>query len=190
MEHGARDQVPEWERYRGYLGLLARQAQGRLPPAKLDLSGVVQQTLLEAARAWGELRAHNEAQKAAWLRKVLAHNLADEVRKLGAGKRDRARERSLDAAVEESSARLGACLAAAQSSPSQRAVRHEELLRLADALAALPEDQRRAVELHHLNGLPLAEVARQLGRSKPAVAGLLHRGLDRLRTLLQDESLS
>jgi RNA polymerase sigma-70 factor (ECF subfamily) len=86
--------------------------------------------------------------------------------------------------MDQSSARLEAWLAADQSSPSVRAERHEELFRLAAALAALPEDQRRAVELHHIQERPLAEVAAELGRSKGAVAQLLFRGLKKLRELL------
>jgi RNA polymerase sigma factor (sigma-70 family) len=89
--------------------------------------------------------------------------------------------------LHESSSRLEAWLAADQSSPSERAARHEELLRLAEALAHLPEDQRRAVELHHLLRLSVEEVARELGRSESAVGGLLRRGLKRLRELMRDE---
>jgi RNA polymerase sigma-70 factor (ECF subfamily) len=55
---------------------------------------------------------------------------------------------------------------------------------LAGALLHLPDDQRRAVELHHLQGLSLAEVGRHLGRSREAVAGLVFRGLKSLRSLL------
>ncbi len=50
--------------------------------------------------------------------------------------------------------------------------REGDLARLAEALAALPGDQRRAVEMHHLQGLPFAEVAARMGRSKASVAGL------------------
>ncbi len=175
---------PRLERFREYLCLLARLQVDEPLRAKIDLSGVVQQTLLEAHQAREQLRGHSDAQQAAWLRRILANNLADEVRKLGTAKRDLGREHSLEGAVEASSARLEQWLAAEQSSPSQQAARHEQMARLAEALAALPEQQRRAVELHHLQGRPLVECAAELGCSKPAVAGLLHRGLKRLRELL------
>jgi RNA polymerase sigma-70 factor (ECF subfamily) len=179
--------APDLERFREYLCLLARmQVDARLQ-ARIDVSGVVQQTLLEAHQALAQLRGQSEAQQAAWLRRILANNLADEMRKLGTGKRDVARERSLEEAVEASSVRLEGWLAADQSSPSQQVERQETSLRLADALARLPENQRRTVELHHMHGRSLAEVAVELGCSKPAVAGLLHRGLKRLRELLGDE---
>jgi RNA polymerase sigma-70 factor (ECF subfamily) len=58
---------------------------------------------------------------------------------------------------------------------------------LAEALARLPEAQREAVVLHYLQEQPLADVARQLGRSEAAVAGLLHRGLNKLRELLHEQ---
>src|SRR5262249_52141682 len=171
------------EEYRASLRLLADvQLDPRLR-GKLDPSDVVQQTLARAHEKGGQFRGTSEAQRAAWLRQILANQLAAAVRRyLDAGKRDAARERSLHAAVEDSWARL----AAEQPAPSERAVRHEELLRLAAALAGLPEDQRRAVELHHLHGLPLEEVARELGRSESAAGGLLRRGLKRLRELMRE----
>jgi RNA polymerase sigma-70 factor (ECF subfamily) len=64
-------------------------------------------------------------------------------------------------------------------------MRQEELLGLAEALAQLPEDQRRAVELRHLGGCSVTEVAQQMERSKEAVAKLLLRGVARLRELLE-----
>src|SRR6516162_7889338 len=109
------------------------------------------------------------------------------LRLLGGVQRDIGRERSLEAGIEQSSARLETWLAADQSSPSQKAERNEQLLQLADALDQLPEDQREAVVLRHLKGQSLDELARQLGRSKAAVAGLLHRGFKRLQELLAEQ---
>ena len=172
-------------RFRTYLHLLVRLHLDPRLRGKVDLSGVVQQTLWEGHRALGPLPPPGDAQLAALLRRLLANNLADEVRKCYADKRDAGRERSLDVTLEESSARLEALLAADQSSPEQRAGLNEELLRLAGALERLPEAQRQAVELHYLRGWRLEEIAGHLGRGRSAVAGLLHRGLDKLREYLQ-----
>jgi RNA polymerase sigma-70 factor (ECF subfamily) len=176
----------ELERFREYLGLLARMQLARRLQGKIDLSGVVQQTMLEAHQAIPQLQGQGDEQRAVWLRRILANNLRDEVRKLSAGKRDVGRERSLEAELEASSSRLEAWLAGNQSSPSQRAIRQEQLLALANALAELPAEQRQAVELHHLKGRPLAEVAREMARGKGAVAALLFRGLKKLRSMLKD----
>jgi RNA polymerase sigma-70 factor (ECF subfamily) len=153
--------------------------------AKMDASDVVQQTLLQAHEARSQLRGTTEAEQLAWLRVILANVLAAAVRRFETAARALVRERSLETALQLSAARLEGLLVADQTSPSQRAVRAEELLRLAAALAELPVDQRRAVELHHLRGLPIAEVAQQLGRTRPAVVGLLFRGIKKLRELLQ-----
>jgi RNA polymerase sigma-70 factor (ECF subfamily) len=174
------------ERFRGYLCLLARLQLDRRLQGKVDLSGVVQQTLLEAHQEGDRFRQWDEARQNAWLRKALAHNLGDEVRKLHTAGRDVLREQRLETGVEESSARVEAWLAAQQSSPSERAVRHEQAARLAAALAQLPPDQRLAVEMHHLRGCPVAEVSAEMGRSPGAVGALLVRGLRKLRELLQE----
>jgi RNA polymerase sigma-70 factor (ECF subfamily) len=187
MARNVQPRGPAVEHFREYLSLLARlQLHPRLQ-GKVDLSGIVQQTLLEAHLAMSTFQHLNEDQQSAWLRTALANNLTDEVRKLGTAMRDLKRERSLEAALEESSARLEGWLAADQSSPSQQAIRNERLLHLAHALAQLPEDQRRAVELHHLRGYPVAEVSREMDRSPGATGALLARGLKKLRELLHAE---
>jgi len=188
MAPGAKDHGPALERFRDYLHLLARlQLDARLQ-GKVDLSGVVQQTLLEGHQAWEQIGRWDSDRQAVWLRRALAHNLTDEVRKLATSGRDAKLERSLDRALEESSGRLELFLADQSSTPSERAVRNEQLLALAAALAKLAPDQRTAVELRHLHGCSLRVMAERMDRSKEAVAKLLFRGLKRLRAFLNDEA--
>jgi RNA polymerase sigma-70 factor, ECF subfamily len=169
------------ERFRDYLRLLAEIHLDRRLRSKLDASDVVQQTLLEAHRDLEKFRGQSEAELAAWLRQALVNNLANAARDFARAKRDVRREQSLEASIGQSSCRLEAWLASSDSSPSQRADRNEQLCLLAEALAQLSSDQREAVVLRYLHGWPVADVAVQLGRTAPAVAGLLRRALVQLR---------
>jgi RNA polymerase sigma-70 factor (ECF subfamily) len=177
---------PRLERYREYLLLLARFQLGKEPRARLEASDVVQAALLRAHQQLDQLCGQSEGEIQAWLRCILAGVLADGFRREHRKKRDVAQERSLEAALEQSSNRLLTWLAANSLSPSQKAVRNEHLLHMVSALAQLPEAQRDAVMLHYLQGLPLSEVAERIDRSPAAVAGLLHRGLKSLRKLMPD----
>jgi RNA polymerase sigma-70 factor (ECF subfamily) len=174
------------DRFRNYLLLLARMHVGNRARAKIDASDVVQETLLEAHRKRGQFRGAGDGTLAAWLRQMLAFSIADAHRALGRAKRDITRERSLEAALNDSSSRLENLLAAPHSSPSQRASRQEQLVRLADALAQLPEDQRQAVVRKHLQGETVAAIAHDMNRTETAVGGLLRRGMARLRELLKE----
>lgn len=173
------------ERFRAYLLLLARTQIGRHMQGKLDASDVVQQALLEAHRQRGQFRGSTPAQLSTWLRRILAGTLADAWRALNRAKRDVERECSLEAELEQSAERLHAWLAAEQSSPSEQADRNEQLARLAAALTELPEAQRAALVLRHCQGLSVADISQQMGRSPTAVAGLLKRGVQQLRAFLQ-----
>jgi RNA polymerase sigma-70 factor (ECF subfamily) len=179
----------ELKKYRDYLHLLARLQLNPRLQGKIDLSGIVQQTLLEAHQAVEQLRDRSEAEKAAWLRRALANNLTDEIRRLTRGKRANHREQSLEEALEESSAKLQAWLASEQSAPSRQADRNEQLLLLAEAMAHLPDDQRMVLELHRLKGWSLTQVGEEMGRTKGAVAKLLYRGMDNLHQLLSQAGL-
>jgi RNA polymerase sigma-70 factor (ECF subfamily) len=175
------------ESYRSYLRLLAGLRLDHRLQRKIDPSDLVQLTLLKAHEASDRCTFAVEAQRAAWLRQILARTMADEARRYSRGKRDADMERSILGGLDESSVRLEAWLADDRSSPSQQAIRHEQLLALAEALDTLPDDQRQAVELHHLSGCSVAEVGERLGRSKASVAGLLRRGLKTLREQLSGD---
>ena len=176
----------DFGQYRDYLVLLAQLQVGPRERAKVDVSGVVQQTLLEAHQAQDQFHGRSHDQRLAWLRRILANNLADEFRKLHTDMRDIAREQSFDAAIEQSSARLAAWLPADDPTPSAILQSEERSLRLVAALHRLPPAQREALVLQHWHGWSLAEIATHLGRTPAAVAGLLKRGLRQLRDELQE----
>jgi RNA polymerase sigma-70 factor (ECF subfamily) len=177
-------QPKDLERYRSYLAVLAHAHVDPGLRGRVDLSGVVQQTFLEAHLKMAEFHGSGAPEMGGWLRRILANNLADALRGLGRAKRDVGRERSLERDLEESSARLGDWLAAEQSSPSQRAQREERAVLLAGALAGLPEPQREVVLLRHWHGWTLSQIAEHLGRTPPSIVGLLQRGLKALRERL------
>jgi RNA polymerase sigma-70 factor, ECF subfamily len=169
-------------RFRAYLRLLARM---QLPPklwAKVGASDVVQQTLLEAQQAQSQFRGQSEGEWLAFLRQTLARNLADLVRLYSREKRDISRE------IEQSSLQLEQFARTAEPSPSQQAVKNEQLLQLAEALGRLPDDQRIAVELKHLQSWSVRQIAELIGKSEVAVGGLLYRGIRKLRELFEESS--
>jgi RNA polymerase sigma-70 factor, ECF subfamily len=183
MAPKSRSERYDLEKYCDYLRLLARLHIRPQLQSKIDPSDLVQDTLLKAHQSIGQFQGGGDAKLAAWLRRILANNLADTIRRFS-GKREATLERSLQGAFEETTSRVEGWLAAEQSTPSEHAVREEKLCRLAEAIAELPEEQRVAIELHHLRELALAEVARQMDRTPASVAGLVRRGLITLRERL------
>jgi RNA polymerase sigma-70 factor, ECF subfamily len=162
------------EQYADFLRLLARlQIDPRLR-TRLDPSDIVQQTLLIAHEKLRRFRGRSHAEMAAWLRAILATTLAQAARRYYRNPPEQAR--SLEKALEESAGRLEAWLSRDDSTPGRKAERAEQLLLLAEALASLPADQRTALELHHFQGLTVAETARRMERTIASVTGLLYRG--------------
>lgn len=171
------------DRFRSALLLLARAQLARHRQMRLDPSDLVQLTFAEAVRDQERLRGRTDEERFAWLRKILHHNFLDEYDRAHAGKRDLARQ-ALEADLTGSFVGLDELLVGQQSSPSERAMRNEDLNRLALALEQLPEPQRDAVTLKHLAGLSLAQIAERLGCTTASAAGLLFRGRQRLHELL------
>jgi RNA polymerase sigma-70 factor (ECF subfamily) len=170
------------ENYRDYLHLIARLQLGPDLRGQLDPSDLVQQTLLKAHEKQEQFRGQTDAELGAWLRRILANELADAVRRLNI----EATKPEIERSLEDSAARLEAWLADETQAPDRQALHQEELLQLAAALGSLQEDQRLAVELKHLQGCSVEEIGKLMGRSKQAVGGLLRRGVKSLRDAMNE----
>jgi RNA polymerase sigma-70 factor (ECF subfamily) len=167
------------ERFRPVLVTIAEAMISPAYRGDIEASDLVQQTLLEAHAGAGVLAPLDEGPFFGWLRKALQNNMLDAVKRLNTQKHDVSR-RVRESELEESFARLEQVLAGDETSPSQLASRNEQIATMLSSLQELPDKQRTAVIMKHLQGLSLKEVATSLNLSESATAGLLHRGRQNL----------
>ena len=174
-------------RYRPYLRLMAEQAIGSDIRRREDASDVLQQTELEIAQGISSFRGTTEPEFSAWVKQILRRNLTSIFRVHRAAKRDVRREHFLGDG--EATASVSWMQPAASGpSPSWHVMRGDAALKLAVALESLPEKQRDAVRMRHLDGMKIDEVASFMGITAGAAAGFIRRGIAALREHLQDES--
>jgi RNA polymerase sigma-70 factor, ECF subfamily len=171
--------------YENYLRLMARALTGATLKSRLGSSDLVQDAFLEAHRDFPGFAGRSEGELLAWLRRILARNLADSARHQMAGLRDHRRQQSLDSLINQSSTSVHEALAATASTASAVASRRERAVLLADALEALPPHYREVVILRNLDGLEFSEVAARMGRSSGAVRMLWARAIERLSEALE-----
>ncbi len=178
-------------RYRGFLLMLAHRYLSDQLRRRIDPADVVQVTFMEAKRDLGSFRGNSPAEFAGWLRGILKNNVASALshhvmtQKRSTKKEVHARGGAGDSGSKET---WIAQLPGGKTSPSGVAVREEAVLAMINALHQLPETQAEAIRLRYMEGLPLKEIVERMGKSETAVAGLLKRGLQKMRTLLDSDS--
>ena len=167
---------------RAYLKMLARLQIGRRLQSKLDAEDLLQEAFLRAHQAIGRFRGSTQDEFLAWLRGILAHVLADQVRRYhGTERRDPKLECAFEFELERAAERAIRVLAASTSSPSQRALRHERAVLLGEAMERLPNAAREVLTLRHFQDLSFPEIARRMDRTLDGVKNLWIRALARLR---------
>jgi RNA polymerase sigma-70 factor (ECF subfamily) len=183
---GGREQL--FELCRSYLGFAARAQVETWLRVKVDASDLVQQTMLEAHRDFQHFQGQTEKEWLAWLKKILAHNVADFIRRYrGTAKRQVRREVPFRDPRETGTLRGAAEPAAPDGTPSQEFIRLDDELRVAAALAELPPDYQEVIVLRNLQRLSFNEVAERMQRSRPAVQMLWMRAIKRLQRELAEE---
>jgi RNA polymerase sigma-70 factor (ECF subfamily) len=172
--------------YARYLTLIAQIQIGKRLQAKVDADDVVQDVFLEAHRQFVNFRGTTEGELTAWLRRILAGQIAGVFRRyLGTRGRDAQLERDLQIQLDESSRMLDRGLVGGGNSPSQSVSRREQAVLLAEALDRLPADYRAVIVHRHIEQLSFAEVAQRMERSEDSVQKLWMRALKSLRTEME-----
>ena len=170
------------EGYRAYLSMLARVQIGRRLRSKLDDDDLLQEAFLRAHRAIGRFRGTTGEELLAWLRGILAHVLADQIRRYhGTEQRDPKLERALEFEFERSSERFRPRAGGAdeQSEPASSPSRAGGAARRGDGAAS--RLRSRGLVLRHFEDLSFPEVANRMGRTLDGVKNLWIRALARLR---------
>ena len=172
------------ELYRNYLNLLAKSELNPRLRIRVDASDIVQETFLEAHKAFDQFQGETEAEFMAWLRKILIRNILDQAKRQGAQKRDFHREQSLNASFDHSNQQLINTFAANTSSPSRQLARREQAVLIADALAALPDEYRDVILQRQVYKKPFAAIGEEMGKSAGAVRMIWLRALEKMRANL------
>jgi RNA polymerase sigma-70 factor (ECF subfamily) len=153
---------------------------------KTDAEDILQDACLEAVRSldkaplesWDPLH---------WLFQICERKIIDAHRRhFTSQKRDASREASLPDGSQAAGG-LANLLAASMTTPSEAFSRDQRQLRMLAALDTLPEEQREALRLRYLVGLPSKEIAQKLGKTDGAVRVMLSRSLAKLQLLLAEE---
>ncbi|MFK8112128.1 MAG: sigma-70 family RNA polymerase sigma factor [Rubripirellula sp.] len=179
------------EQYRGYLLMLAHRYLSERLRRRVDPADIVQLTYLEAKRDLPAFRGDTPAEFAGWLRGMLKNNVATAVtRHVTTQKRSIKREVDASPGAPGKDSIGGGWiqqLPGSTTSPSGVAIRAEAVVAMFEALHELPESQAEAIRLRYMEGLPLAVIVERMGKSDTAVAGLLKRGLQKLRTIMDSK---
>jgi RNA polymerase sigma-70 factor (ECF subfamily) len=174
------------EGYRNYLRLMAATCIEGNVRAKADPSDLVQETLLRAHENFHQFRGTTEGEWVAWVRRILARNVAQLQRRFSKARRRVNLERSLETSMDRSSRRLGCLVPARGPSPSEDAQQRELSVVLADALAELEHEEREVVILRNLRELDWKEIGAQTGRTPDAARMVWTRALRRMAPLLKE----
>jgi RNA polymerase sigma-70 factor (subfamily 1) len=176
--------------YQNYMGMLIRTGLGARLRAHVEVSDVIQETLVEVIRQFHQFNGQTEAAVVGWMRNLVSQKLADLGRHYGRVKRN-GHGRTLPLDVTPGDRRNGDesgqiidMLVLSQTSPSQAASRREEISRLADALAGLADEQADVLWLFFAEDLSFTAIGERMNLSRKSVRTIVACGLKHLRHAL------
>jgi RNA polymerase sigma-70 factor (ECF subfamily) len=155
---------------------------------KIEAEDVLQEASAEAVRSLPSLDL-GDREPFAWLCQLCEWRIVDAHRRFfGAQKRDAAREVSFDAPGGSSrSSGFINILVASMTTASQAFDRNAKESMLQKAMLDLNDDQREALRLRYVEGLPSKEIADRMGKTDGAIRVMLVRSVRKLQELLGED---
>jgi RNA polymerase sigma-70 factor (ECF subfamily) len=151
---------------------------------KVEPDDLLQETSAEAVRSLPQAEL-GEREVFGWLCQIAERRIIDAHRKyIASQKREAGREVPIHAGPDTSRGGLIDLLVASMTTASQAFSRDQKQIRLLAALEKLPPEQREALRLRYVDGLPSKEIADRLGKSDGAVRVMLTRSLAKLQQIL------
>jgi RNA polymerase sigma-70 factor (ECF subfamily) len=166
------------------LAYIERQLSAALR-RKVEPEDLLQEAASDAVRSLASMDLSNR-DPFGWLCQIAERRIIDAHRRFfGAQKRAATREVPISGATDDSrSPNLINLLVASMTTASQAFSRDQRQERLLEALAQLPDEQREALRMRYVEGLPSKQIAEALGKTDGAVRVMLTRSLNRLQQLL------
>lgn len=181
-----------FEMYQNYLRLLALSQVGARMKIRASASDIVQETMMQAHRGFDDFRGTTHGEFAAWLRTILCRRIQYLYQQhFKAQRRDVRREVSLQAIlrqVDRSTIRLENVLVDDGPSPISKLQNEEQSLRIANALAELPDEYREVLMMRSIETLGFQEIAVRMERSHGAVRMLWLRAIRKLKDQLEQST--
>lgn len=171
-----------FQKYKPRLSVLVRYKLSDSLRTRIEIEDIVQEVFLEASKDIGHFTYRSPGSFMSWLSRIADHVITDEARaqarqKRAAGELVRFRSASNPNGPDPVD----------PATPSRILMQNENVEKLFAQLEALPPDYRDAILMAKVECLSSGEMAERMGRSREAVAVLLCRALQRLRTLRESD---
>jgi RNA polymerase sigma-70 factor (ECF subfamily) len=165
-------------KYRPRLAVLIHYKLGASLRERVEVDDILQEVFLAASKDIGNFTYRSPGSFMSWLSRIAEHVIVDEARSQARQKR-----RAAEVVRFRSAGNPGGPEPVDSETPSRILMQKEVTKDLLGRLDALAPDYRDVILMAKVEGLSSAEIAERMGRSREAIAVLLHRALQRLRTL-------
>lgn len=179
-----------WDRHRAALHRLIAMRLDRKLQARVDVSDVVQESLVEANRRLAEFLRQAPMPFHLWLRQIAQDRLIDAHRRHHVAARrsvDREQPLATPSFADQSALDLaGQLYDHRELTPAAAMLRREFDQRFRQALTKLDDADHEIIEMRHLEQLSNGEAAQALSLSEAAAGMRYLRAVRRLRSLLEE----